>query len=95
MVCVSCGSMRSQSSAKKLYRLDMLEILLSNGFTYGGKCNCSTPMDYYSKAGIANKRIKVSNSGYWIQVKQNLFTWTNIDYGNASTLQEKINKYFI
>ena len=73
----------------------MIEILQNNGFVYGGKCNCSTPMDYYRKSDIANKRIKISKTGYWIQVKQNQFTWSNIDYGNQSTLQEKINKSFI
>ncbi len=73
----------------------MKEILTNNGFVYGGKCNCSTPMDYYKLPNIADKRIKVSSTGYWIQVKQNQFTWTNIDYGNQTTLQEKINKYFI
>lgn len=74
----------------------MREILLQRGFKQVGSCNCHGGTTYwFEHVNHPDWRMEVGTASYWVKQRHRPNpNFNTVDFGNQSTFNEKLNKYF-
>lgn len=87
-----CGNVYSgtKSGTQNVYTsMNMKDLLLSNGFVYGGKCGCDIPKDDYFKNGY---RVRASQTHFWLYKQAAPGVFNQVTWGRSDELQAELTK---